>query len=197
MEPPVTDIINWKAELKKILDSVPLVLVENGRLHGDRIRNVGTEEGEAPGLEVRAGGGHRGAQVLRRRQVVDGVVDEHGVEGPAEPDAPHVALDVLEIRVEAAADVELPIRAAPLIGFLASPTPRVRLARLCVQPTLSFGPLCNAPDSRPNFPTLLTATLKLDGPGGTRASRPSVIFLTSGPRCDISVIPPALSAMGP
>jgi hypothetical protein len=33
-------------------------------------------------------------------------VDEHRVEGPTEPDRPHVALDVLALRVQAPADLE-------------------------------------------------------------------------------------------
>ena len=41
-----------------------------------------------------------GAQVVERRHVVDGVVDEDAVERPVEPNRPHVALDVPALRIE-------------------------------------------------------------------------------------------------
>jgi hypothetical protein len=42
--------------------------------------------------------------------VGDRVVDEHGVEAPAEPDRPHVPLDVLALGVELPADLEHAVR---------------------------------------------------------------------------------------
>jgi hypothetical protein len=47
-----------------------------------------------------------GPEVARRRDVGDRVVDEDGVERPAEANRAHVALDVLALGVEAAADGE-------------------------------------------------------------------------------------------
>jgi len=54
-------------------------------------------------LERRA---DRGAELLGGKEVADGVVDEHRVEGPAQPDRSHVALEVFALRIDRPRDIE-------------------------------------------------------------------------------------------
>src|SRR5215469_15169433 len=63
---------------------------------------VGDDDCGACGLAVGEGRGERSEQVARCGHVADGVVDEHGVEGPAQPKGAHVALDVAALGVELA-----------------------------------------------------------------------------------------------
>ena len=70
-------------------------------------RAVGDEERDAARPRVGEGRPEAGAQVVLGREVHDRVVHEDGVEGPAEPERPHVAEDVLAARVERAAEASI------------------------------------------------------------------------------------------
>ena len=63
-------------------------------------RAVGDEQRDAAGARVREGRPHAVAQVVLGRHVRDRVVHEHGVERPPEPERPHVAEDVLAVRIQ-------------------------------------------------------------------------------------------------
>jgi len=61
---------------------------------------VGNEQGQACWAAVRERGPDHPRQVGTAGDVVHGVVHEHGVEGAAEPNRPHVPVHVLAFGVE-------------------------------------------------------------------------------------------------
>jgi len=67
---------------------------------------IGTEQRGAAGRAVHGRGLNRRPQVSLRRHVTDGIVDEDAVELTPEPDAAHIAFDMLALRVQAVADLE-------------------------------------------------------------------------------------------
>lgn len=69
-------------------------------------RVIGREERHAAGVAVNERRPHRKTEVLLRCHVGNRVVHEHGVELPAEPDRPHVALRVPAFGIEHAAHLE-------------------------------------------------------------------------------------------
>ena len=69
----------------------------------DRVRD---EQRGTAGLAMDERRAHGGQEVLLRRDVRDGVVDEHRVEPSPQPKRSHVAFDVLALGVERAADRE-------------------------------------------------------------------------------------------
>jgi hypothetical protein len=73
----------------------------------DEVRD---EQGHAAGAEVNGGRLHGGPEVVARGHVVDGVVHEHRVELTAEPERPHVRLDVVAFGVDRPAEREHPRR---------------------------------------------------------------------------------------
>jgi hypothetical protein len=67
---------------------------------------VGDEQRHASPATVDGGGLDRGPEVLLRGHVVDGVMGEHRVELPSQPQRAHVALDVLAVGIQLPADLE-------------------------------------------------------------------------------------------
>jgi len=67
---------------------------------------VGGEERGAAGSAVHVCRRDRCSEVVFRRHIDDRIVDEDGVELAAKADDPHVALEVLALRVQAAAHLQ-------------------------------------------------------------------------------------------
>jgi hypothetical protein len=67
---------------------------------------VGDEQRDPAGAAVLERRREHPAEIVLGGHVRDRVVNEHGVERPAEPDRAHVALDVLALGVQPAAHVE-------------------------------------------------------------------------------------------
>jgi len=69
-------------------------------------RRVGRQDHDATGAHVRRGGLDRPPQVALAREVGDRVVGEHHVEHPPEAERPHVADEMLALRVQRPAEGE-------------------------------------------------------------------------------------------
>jgi hypothetical protein len=72
--------------------------------------SIRSEQGRSARSAVDEGGFDRLAQIGFGRHIADGIVDEDEVELPPEPRRPHVALDVLALRVQRQADLPHPGR---------------------------------------------------------------------------------------